>query len=171
VSISNWLSICSRLPIHAGFRSRQSRETSESVSIFCLALRNDRRPLHHQPPDDWRSQRQQLPFSVGRHVESGKPDDNELILVRLEKPLSAPVRSTGIAPDTSLNRQAAGQPSPLISELDLDANRQTAQHDQRDLFVKLREAVARERIPQVVSGYQKPAFSGSVSASQGLKTR
>jgi hypothetical protein len=90
-----------------------------------------------------------FPFSVDRHVGSGKPDDNELILVRLEKPLSAPVRSTGFALDTSLNRHGDGQHLPLISELDFDATRQTAQHDRRDLFAKLREAVARGRIPQL----------------------
>jgi glycerophosphoryl diester phosphodiesterase len=33
-----------------------------------------------------------FPFSVGRHVGSGRPDDTELILVRLDSPLSAPVR-------------------------------------------------------------------------------
>jgi glycerophosphoryl diester phosphodiesterase len=27
-----------------------------------------------------------FPFSIGRHVGSGKPDDNEFIVIRLDKP-------------------------------------------------------------------------------------
>jgi glycerophosphoryl diester phosphodiesterase len=111
-----------------------------------------------------------FPFSVGRHVGSGEPDDSELILIRLDKPLSAPVRSTGFAFDTLLDRNTHGRRLPPIGGSDLDANRQTAQHHQHDLFVKLRAAVAKERIPQLVSGYQKPAFSGSVSANEGAQS-
>jgi glycerophosphoryl diester phosphodiesterase len=29
------------------------------------------------------------PFSVGRHVGAGRPDDNEFILVELDRPLGA----------------------------------------------------------------------------------
>lgn len=31
-----------------------------------------------------------FPFSIGRHVGSGKPDDNELIVIRLDKPPAIP---------------------------------------------------------------------------------
>jgi glycerophosphoryl diester phosphodiesterase len=113
-----------------------------------------------------------FPFSVGRHVGSGKPDDNELILIRLEKPLSAPVRATGFAFDTSTyhntGQLATGLSTTrdqtlsevirrtdanflLTNELDFDTDGQTAQHHQPDLLVKLREAIAKERILRALS--------------------